>query len=145
MVGEVAERPENAKFEKAAPNGEPQRRASHTLRIAIVSSALILPLAFSLALKPTSARAAWAEFARIIELKSGDLKGGELKGGLKGAPPDVSAEEFSRHLNESVADLGAQEQAELLVEETANHYDGSIGELSSRMDGWRGRLTMSPR
>jgi len=131
----VAERFEDEKFDAATPVNGRSWHASHGLRIGIVSSALILPLAFFLALRPTSARAAWAEFARIIA----------AKGGLAGAPPVASSEEFSKHLTESVADLGAQEQAELLVEETANHYDGSIGELSSRMDSWRGRLTMSPR
>jgi hypothetical protein len=134
-VGDVAERLEDEKFDAVTPvNGRPWH-ANHGLRIGIVSSALILPLAFFLALRPTSARAAWAEFARIIE----------AKGGLASAPPADSSEEFSKHLTESVADLGAQEQAELLVEETSNHYDGAIGELSSRMDSWRGRLTMSPR
>jgi hypothetical protein len=95
----------------------------------------MLALAFFLTLKPTSARAAWAEFARIIE----------LKGGLKGTPLATSPAESSAHLNESLADMAPQNQAELLVEEAVNHNEGSVGQLESRTDGWRGRLKVSPR
>jgi HEAT repeat protein len=133
-------RSEKGRFENAAPIDEQPREVNRGLRLTIVSSALassalVLAPAFFLALKPTSARAAWEEFARIVE----------LEGELKGEPPHVSPANFSSHLNESLADLGPQKQAELLVEETMNHYDGSIEQLSSRMDRWRGRLTMSPR
>ncbi|MGA8144346.1 MAG: HEAT repeat domain-containing protein [Candidatus Acidiferrales bacterium] len=129
------EKVEHGRTEIAAPiDGQP-RRVSHGMRLAIASSALVLALAFFLTLKPTPARAVWEEFARIIELK------GELKNGA----PAASRLEYSKHLNERLADLGAQKQAELLVEAMLNDYDGATEQLSSRMDGWRGQLTMSPR
>ncbi len=137
-MGELGERFEEARvvrYAQSAPIGGQPRRANHGLRLAIVSSALMLLLAFFLTLKPTSARAAWAEFARIIE----------LKGGLKGTPLAVVPAESSEHLNANLADMAPQHQAELLVEEAVNHNEGSLGQIASRMDGWRGQLTMSPR
>ncbi|MGH9746301.1 MAG: HEAT repeat domain-containing protein [Candidatus Acidiferrales bacterium] len=109
--------------------------ANHGLRIAILSSGLALGLAFFLALKPTSARVVWEEFARIIELKNG----------LKIGSPAGPRSEITAHLSERLAAIGPQQQAELLVEATAAGYDASIGQLSARMESWRGRLTMSPR
>jgi HEAT repeat protein len=133
-----------ARFENAAPNcaeARPRRaRANHGLRIAVLSSGIALGLAFFLALMPTSARVVWEEFARIIELKNG------LKIGSAGE----SRANISSHLNERLALMGPQQQAELLVEALANDYDGSIAQLSAaqlsaRMEGWRGHLMMSPR
>lgn len=132
---ELGERFEEARIERSVPIDARPQTANHGLRLAIVSSALMLLLAFFLTLKPTSARAAWAEFARIIE----------LKGGLKGTPPAVVPAESSEHLNANLADMAPQHQAEFLVEEAVNHNEGSLGQIASRMDGWRGQLTMSPR
>jgi hypothetical protein len=147
------------RFENAAPIGVEARaqrvfararsraraRAKRGLRIAILSSGLVLGPAFFLALMPTSARVVWEEFARIIELKNG-LKIGSA------AEPRAS---ISIHLNERLALLGPQQQAELLVEAVATDYDASIAQLSgaqhadaqlpARMEGWRGHLMMSPR
>lgn len=106
-------------------------RMSHGLRLAIFSSALALPLAFFLALKPTSARVVWEQFARMIELKGS----GRIANSGKLAAP----------MNVNLAALPPQTQAELLLEETVSDYETAGGRLSSRMDGWRGRLTMSPR
>ena len=103
---------------------------SRGLRLAIFSSALALPLAFFLALKPTSARVVWEEFARIIELKSGAT---------------AKLARFPSVTNERLANLAPQAQAELLLEETVSDYDVAGEQLSSRMDSWRGRLTMSAR
>jgi hypothetical protein len=131
----LGERFEEARIEGSAPIDARSRKANHGLRLAIISCALILPLAFFLTLKPTSARAAWAEFARIIE----------LKGGIKGTPLAAVPAESSAHLNANLVDMAPQHQAELLVEEAVNHNEGSLGQIASRMDGWRGQLTMSPR
>ena len=129
---------ERARCEDGAPQDAPRiapvdaqpRRIGRALHLAIVSSVLVLPLAFFLALKPTSARAVWEEFARIIELKNG---------------PAASHAKFSSAMNERLADLPPQSQAEELVAAAANDYDGASEQLSLRMDGWRGQLTMSPR
>jgi hypothetical protein len=104
---------------------------SHGLRLAIFSSALALPLAFFLALKPTSARVVWEEFARMIE--------------LKGSGRIANPGKLAATMNVSLAALPPQTQAELLLEETVNDYGVAGIQLSSRMDSWRGRLTMSPR
>ena len=107
------------------------RGMSHGLRLAIFSSALALPLTFFLALKPTSARVVWEEFARMIE----------LKGSGRIANPGTLAPT----MNVNLAALPPQTQAELLLEETVSDYESAGVRLSSRMGGWRGRLTMSPR
>jgi HEAT repeats len=107
------------------------RGMSHGLRLAIFSSALALPLAFFLALKPTSARVVWEEFARMIE--------------LKGSGKIANAGKLPATMNVNLAALPPQTQAELLLEETVSDYETAGVPLSSRMSGWRGRLTMSPR
>src|SRR5579864_3480481 len=103
---------------------------SHGVRLAIFSSVLALPLAFFLALKPTSARVVWEEFARMIELKSS---------GKVAIPGKLAA------TNANLAALPPQAQAELLLEETVSDYETAGTRLSSRMGVWGGRLTMSPR
>jgi hypothetical protein len=102
---------------------------SHGLRLAIFSSALALPLAFFLALKPTSARVVWAQFTRMIELK------GSAAAKLAKLPAR----------NENLSTLAPQAQAELLLEEAVNDYGVAGGQLSSRMDSWRGQLNMTPQ
>ncbi len=95
----------------------------------------MLLLAFFLALKPTSARAVWAEFARIID----------LKGGLKGTPLAIVPAESSAQLESRLAAMPPQQQAELLASEAVNHNEVAIARIASRTAGWRGQLTMSPR
>jgi len=118
------------RFDGATPIDVRPRRMSHGLRLAIFSSAIALPLAFFLALKPTSARVVWEQFARMIELKSSST---------------AKAARFPSLTNERLASMAPQAQAELLLEETVSGYDVAGGQLLSRMDGWHGRLTMSPR
>lgn len=120
--------PERSRFDNPA-SIKRLRGMSHGLRLAVFSSVLSLPLAFFLALKPTSARVVWAEFARMIE----------LKGSAPGKPVKLPA------TNENLSTLAPQAQAELLLEEAVNDYGIAGGQLSSRIDGWRGRLTMTPR
>jgi hypothetical protein len=151
QVGDVDERFDNQtmesdRFEDAGPIAARPRRVNRGLRLAIASSALassvlVLALAFFLALKPTSARAVWAQFARIIDLKKVNLKSGELKSG----PVAAANGTLTSHWSESLADLGPQQQAELLLEAGVNNFDGSTEQLLSRLEGWRGQLTMSPQ
>ncbi len=108
-----------------------RRPVSHGLRLAIFSSVIALPLAFFVALKPTSARVVWEQFARMIE--------------LKGADGIAAAAKFPATTDVNLADLSPQAQAELLFEEATSDYDTAGPQLSSRMDDWRGKLTMSPR
>jgi hypothetical protein len=119
------------RFQNNRPIDEQPPAGERGLRLAVIFAALTLSLALFLALKPASARAAWEEFARIIELKSD--------------PVSASPAKFSEHLNESLARMKPQEQSELLLEGTINHYAGAIEQLSGRIDGWRGHLNMNPR
>jgi hypothetical protein len=102
-----------------------------SVRIAILAFALMLPLMVRIALRPADARAAWEQIASIIQLKSDPLPASPAK--------------FSEHLNEGLSSRAPQGQAELLLEESINHYDGAIEKLSGRMDSFRGQLTLSPR
>lgn len=99
------------------------------VRIAILASAVILPLTLMIALKPAAARAAWEQIASIIQLKSDPLPASPAK--------------FSEHLTEGLSSLALQHQAELLLEESINHYEGAIEQLSSRMDSFRGQLKLN--
>jgi HEAT repeats len=108
-----------------------RRGMSHGLRLAIFSAVLVLPLAFFMALKPTSARVVWEQFARMIEFKgSGRIE----------SPAKIPAT-----MDMNLAALPPQAQAELLLTETLNDYEAVGGMLSSRMDSWRGQLTMTPQ
>jgi hypothetical protein len=122
--------PESSRFDNPAPIKR-LRGMSHGLRLAIFSSVLALPLAFFLALKPTSARVVWEEFARMIE--------------LKGRGRIANPEKLPATMNVNLTALPPQGQAELLLEEAVSGYETAGVQLSSRMGGWRGRLTMSPR
>ena len=125
--GRIAAQP----LDDPARSSKTRRGISHGLRLAIFSSLLVLPLVFFLALKPTSARVVWEEFARMIE----------LKGNGRIANPGKPA----ATMNVNLGALPPQAQAELLLEETVSDYETGEAQLASRMDGWRGQLTMSPR
>jgi hypothetical protein len=118
------------RFQSNRPIDEPPQGQPRGVRIAILASALVLPLTLMIALKPAAARAAWEQIASIIQLKSDPLPASPAK--------------FSEHLNEGLASLAPQRQAELLLEESINHYEGAIEQLSSRMDSWRGQLNLNP-
>ncbi len=113
------------------PTNAGRRRMGHGLRLAIFSAVLVLPLAFFLALKPTSARVVWEQFARMIEFKGT----GRIAGSAK----------IPATLNVNLAALPPQAQAEFLLKETVNDYESNAGKLLSQMESWRGQLTMSPQ
>jgi hypothetical protein len=119
------------RFQNDRPMDERIPAGERDLRFAVVSAFIALGLMFFLALKPASARAAWEKIARIVELKSD--------------PVPASSAKFSEHLSERLAGMKAQEQSELLLEGTINHYSGAIEQLSGHIDGWRGHLNMNPR
>jgi len=118
------------RFQSNRPIDEQPQGQPRGVRIAILASAVILPLTLIIALKPAAARAAWEQIASIVH--------------LKGAPLAASPAKFSEHLNEGLSTLGPQRQAELLLEESINHYEGAIEQLSSHMDSWRGQLKLNP-
>jgi hypothetical protein len=118
------------RFQSNRPIDEQPQGQPRGVRIAILASALILPLTLMIALKPAAARAAWEQIASIIQLKSDPLT----------ASPAKSSE----HWNEGLASLAPQRQAELLLEESIHHYEGALEQLSSRLDSWRGQLKLNP-
>jgi HEAT repeat protein len=81
--------------------------------------------------RPDSVRAAVEEIETILALKSD--------------PKPASPAKFSEHLEEKLDAMTAQGQAELLLEESINHYAGAIEQISARVDGWRGTLQMTPK
>jgi hypothetical protein len=112
------------------PNYVGRRGMSHGLRLAIFSSVLVLPLAFFMALKPTSARVVWEQFARMIE----------FKGTRIASPAKIAAT-----VNVNLAALSPQAQAVFLLKETVNDYEAGGGRLLSHMESWRGELMMTPQ
>ncbi|MGH9736340.1 MAG: hypothetical protein ACRD8A_17350 [Candidatus Acidiferrales bacterium] len=97
----------------------------------------MFPVTFWTLLNPANARAAWAEFSRIVP--------------FTGAP----AEEFvepSRISDVALAGLVSQQQAELLlraaIQDPDSHRSGAemvSGEVTAHAREWRGRLSASPR
>jgi hypothetical protein len=47
---------------------------------------------------------------------------------------------FSEHLLERLDSQPVQQQAEVLMQGSINHYAGAIEEIASRVDGWHGQL-----
>jgi HEAT repeats len=78
-----------------------------------------------------SARAAWAEIAHVL--------------GLHGKPVPASPAVLSEHEIERLDHQSSQKQAELLLERAINHYEGANDQVAARVDGWRGRLSLSPQ
>jgi len=83
-----------------------------------------------MALKPTSARVVWEQFARMIEFKGT----GRIATPARTAAVDVN-----------LAALPPQAQAVFLLKETVNDYEAGSGKLLSQMESWRGELTMTPQ
>ncbi|MGB9242738.1 MAG: HEAT repeat domain-containing protein [Candidatus Acidiferrales bacterium] len=118
-------------FAQSAPIYAGRQRMGHGIRLAIFSAVLVLPLAFFLALKPTSARVVWEQFARMIE--------------FKGTGSVASSAKIPATMSMDLAALPPQAQAEFLLKETVNDYEAGGGKLLSQMESWRGELTMTPQ
>jgi HEAT repeat protein len=78
-----------------------------------------------------SARAAWEPLARFI--------------GLDQAPTPASANVLSEHEIETLDAMTPQQQAELLLERSINHYRGANAEIAARVDRWRGKIAIENR
>jgi HEAT repeat protein len=78
-----------------------------------------------------TARAGWDRVSRLLS--------------LQGRPEPASANILSEH---EIAGLDAappQDQAELLLERSINHFAGANDEIAARVRSWRGRITLTPR
>lgn len=118
------------RFQSNRPIDRQPVAVSRGLHLAILSSAIIFPLAFCILLKPVAAHAAWVEFARIIKIKT------PSKGAIANAP-DIS--------EERIAALHPQQQAELLLEAAVDHSNGAAQQISNRAETWRGHLRTTPQ
>jgi hypothetical protein len=78
------------------------------------------------AANPAPIKAAWAEFERIIQLKSDPLPASPAK--------------LSGHEIEGLSSMAPQQQAELLMERAINHYEGAIELIEKNIPGWYGQL-----
>jgi HEAT repeat protein len=76
-------------------------------------------------------RAAWEPIARLISLQD--------------PPKAASANVLSEHEIAGLSDMSPQNQAELLLERSINHYAGANSEIARRVDSWRGRITLGDR
>lgn len=57
----------------------------------------------------------------------------------------ASASVLSEHEIDALDSMTPQNQAELLLERSINHYRGANTQISARVDGWRGQIALSPR
>ena len=78
-----------------------------------------------------SLRAAWEPIARVI--------------GLDEQRTPASANVLSEHEIEGLDDMEPQQQAELLLERSINHYSGANEQIAARVNRWRGRIELNDR
>jgi len=78
-----------------------------------------------------SLRAAWEPMARFI--------------GLDQPPAAASANVLSEHEIDALDGMPPQQQAELLLERSINHYRGANAQIAARVTKWRGRITVDNR
>lgn len=116
------------KFQSDRPIDVLPATVSRSLRLAIVSSAIVFPVIFCILLKPTAAQAAWMTFTHIMQI--------EGHGG-KGRPFEISSADL--------ATLPPQQQAELLLEAAVNQSSGAAEQISGHANSWRGRLKTTPK
>jgi hypothetical protein len=99
--------------------------ASRGLRVLVVSAAIIFPLAFCLLLKPASARAAWVQFSRLLQLKMDPAD-------TAGKAPDIS--------DARLKPLPPQQQAEVLLQAAIDRTPRAAEQIVGRAGSWRGQL-----
>ena len=92
----------------------------------LVALVIMFALMLFAAANPAPIKAAWAEFERIIQLKS--------------APLPASPSKLSGHEIEGLSAMPPQQQAQLLMERAINHYEGAIELIEKNVPSWYGRL-----
>lgn len=85
----------------------------------------------ALVTRPDALRAAWEPIAALLS--------------LQGAPQPSSANVLSEHELEALDGMSAQQQAQLLLERSINHFEGANQQIEARVETWRGRLTLEGR
>lgn len=64
---------------------------------------------------------------------------------LQGAPAPSSANVLSEHHLEMLDSMSPQQQAELLLERSINHFRGANEQIAARVGGWLGKLSLEGR
>lgn len=83
------------------------------------------------ALNPGTMQAALREIGALIDLDGGPLSA---------SPPKLS-----EHVIAELASMEPQKQAEMLVQRATNRYEGAIELIGKHVDGWRGKINLSPQ
>jgi len=105
------------------PTG-PERKRPTAVIVALL-------LAGSLFAGTPTARAAWNEIATYLT--------------LQGKPEPASANVLSEHEIANLDAMPPQAQAELLLERSINHYEGTNDQIAARVASWRGKITLDER
>jgi hypothetical protein len=93
--------------------------------------ALIVLVAAILVVGTAAARAGWEQISRFLS--------------LQGKPEPASANVLSEHEIEALDSMSPQNQAELLLERSINHYAGTNEQIAQRVRRWRGKITLNER
>lgn len=86
-------------------------------------------LLLALAVGTGSAQSTWQRIAQLI--------------GLHGKPEPGSASVLSEHEIEALDRMSPQNQAQLLLERSINHYRGVNDQIAARVDRWRGNIQLN--
>ena len=82
--------------------------------------------------------------ALILAVHTGVLMVTGATATLSGQQP-TSAGVLSEHEIAALDSMTPQQQAELLVERSINHFVGATTQIERRADNWRGKITLTPR
>jgi HEAT repeat protein len=96
--------------------------------IAVVAAALLLLALFR---STSTAQAVWQQIEQLLS--------------LQGKPEPASANVLSEHEVEVLDRMTPQNQAQLLLERSINHYRGANDQIAARVGGWRGRITLNQK
>ncbi|HVO81954.1 MAG TPA: HEAT repeat domain-containing protein [Terriglobales bacterium] len=106
-----------------------QTRDPQIRRVRVIAVLIAAALSALLFAGTTSARAAWSQIADLLS--------------LHGQPKPASLAILSEHEIEHLDQQNPQNQAQLLLGRSINHYDGANDQIAARVDGWRGRLRLT--
>jgi hypothetical protein len=125
------------RFTSNQPIDEQPKAAVPPVRLAILTTLLVVPLVLLLVivLKPATARATILQVANLFSAKS---KSSPASGSNTGA---ILETRDAR----GIASQPPQAQAETLLQQAIGGSSAALDELSSRTPDWQGQLTMTPR
>ncbi len=120
--------------EQAAPppeNGVLSPGNANSRRWLVIAAAVGGVLTGTLFMGTGTARAAWQEIAQLLS--------------LHGKPEPASANVLSEHEIEVLDQMTPQNQAQLLLERSINHYRGANDQIAQRVDRWRGKIKLDQK